>query len=266
MTDHAKTFRSLHIPGTPLVLPNAWDAASARIAARAGAKAVATTSAGVAWCLGAADGGVLNRDEALAQLARIVRAAGLPVTADIENGFGEKPEDVADTVRAVADAGAVGVNIEDALYTGTPALRDVSDQCERLRAVRESAGDAVFINARTDTFLRGNRDVDETVARAKAYLAAGADGIFVPGAADPEVIATLVASIPAPLNILAGPGMPAVAELAQLGVARVSLGSSIAQAAYATAMLAAEEAVHSGTYEVLAGRQMDYMALNTLMR
>lgn len=227
------TFRERHLTGAPLVLPNAWDAASARIIERAGAEAVATTSAGVAWSLGVPDGDRLDVDEAVAAIARIVRAVDVPVTADIESGYG----DVARTVRLVRDAGAVGVNIEDG-----PSPRP-----ERIAAARAAGGD-LFVNARIDTFLASAGGVEETVARAKTYLDAGADGVFVPGVHDPSVIAELVSRIPAPVNVMAGPGAPSVAELAALGVRRVSVGPAIAAAAYSLAASAAAEILGHGTY------------------
>ena len=260
----SQLFRTLHTADQPLVLVNAWDVASARIVEAAGATAIATTSAGVAWSLGAPDGDALGRDLAVDLVTRIVAAVSVPVTADIESGFGETPDDVANTVRAIVDAGAVGVNIEDALHDGAGPLRDVDEQCARLAAARAAAGIPLYINARVDTYLRGVGGVEETVARATAYLAAGADGIFVPGVADPDTIAALVAAIPAPLNILAGPGSPSVPELAKLGVARVSLGSSVAQAAYAVAQRAAAEAYATGTYAALTD-SLDYGALNALL-
>ncbi|MCO1595821.1 isocitrate lyase/phosphoenolpyruvate mutase family protein [Micromonospora sp. RHAY321] len=271
MTDHqsrAELFRSLHIPGSPLVLVNAWDAASARVVAAAGASAVATTSAGVAWSLGSPDGDALDRDDAVELIRRVAAAVPLPVSADIESGYGRTPAEVGDTVRAVLAAGAVGVNVEDARYDGGEPLRPVDEQCARLAAVR-SAGDAagvpLYLNARIDTFLRGGGDVGETVARASAYLAAGADGVFVPGVVDPAVIRHLAEAIPAPLNVLAGPGAPTVGELATLGVARVSLGSAVAEGAYAVARRAADEAFGAGTYGALADA-LDYGTLNALMR
>lgn len=270
MTDQhtrANQFRTLHRAGDPLVLVNAWDAASARIIASAGAPAIATTSAGVAWSLGAADGDQLSRASATTLIGRLAAAVAVPVTADIESGYGADPAQVGDTIRAVLEAGAVGVNIEDALHDGTGALRGVEDQCSRLRAARLAADGAaipLYVNARVDTYLAGTGDLAETVDRAAAYLAAGADGVFVPGVADPGVIAKLVASIPAPLNILAGPGAPSVPQLADLGVARVSLGSSVAEAAYAVARRAAEEALTLGTYASLAST-LDYSTINALM-
>ncbi|WP_406036568.1 isocitrate lyase/phosphoenolpyruvate mutase family protein [Micromonospora sp. NBC_00898] len=271
MNDHhtrALNFRSLHVPGEPLVLVNVWDAASARIVAAAGARAVATTSAGVAWSLGAPDGDALGRDAAVDLVRRVVAAVPLPVTADIESGYGDTVDEVAATVRAVVAAGAVGVNVEDARHDGGAPLREVDEQCARLSAVRKAADHAgipLYVNARIDTFLRGAGGVDETVARAHAYLAAGADGVFVPGTVDPETVAALVAAIPAPLNVLVGPGAPAVPELARLGVARISLGSAVAEAAYAVARRAADEAFGAGTYGALAGAY-DYGTLNDLMR
>jgi 2-methylisocitrate lyase-like PEP mutase family enzyme len=265
---NAKLFRSLHTSGQPLVLVNAWDAASARIAEAAGARAIATTSAGVAWSLGAPDGDALGRDLAVDLIARIAATVSVPVTADIESGYGTTLDDVGTTVRRVVAAGAVGVNIEDALHTGPAPLRDVEDQCARLAAARAAADDTgvpLYVNARIDTYLLGAGGIDETVTRATAYLTAGADGVFVPGVTDPETITTLVAAIPAPVNVLAGPGAPSVPELTELGVARVSLGSAVAESAYAIMRRATEEALSTGTYTTLTDA-IDYASLNTLMR
>jgi 2-methylisocitrate lyase-like PEP mutase family enzyme len=234
-------FRALHEPGNPLVLPNAWDVASARMVAEAGAKAVATTSGGVAWSLGFPDGDVLGRDRAAEVVARIVESVDVPVTADIEGGY----EDVAATVEAVIEAGAVGVNLED-------ADRSIAEQVERIAAAREAAGDRLFINARIDAFLLNKPEpLKETLKRAEAFGAA--DGIFVPGVTDLSVVETLAREVRKPLNILAGPDAPPIGELAARGVARVSLGSSIARAAYALVRRAAEEALTAGTYTSLAG-------------
>ncbi|GGM43795.1 isocitrate lyase/phosphoenolpyruvate mutase family protein [Dactylosporangium sucinum] len=272
MTDQqtrAARFRALHTAAAPLVLANAWDAASARIVAATGAKAVATTSAGVAWTLGAPDGDALSREAMLEHLARVVAAVpdGVPVTADVETGFGATPDEVAVTVRGVLAAGAVGVNLEDTVRAGGARLRDIPEQAERIAAARAAAGAAgvdLYINARVDTYLRGGGTVESTAERAAAFLAAGATGVFVPGVADPETIAALVAAIPAPLNVLAQPGTPPVAELARLGVARVSLGSWVAEAAYTVARRAAEEAQGEGTFTALAGA-IGYGELNAMM-
>ncbi|WP_028798928.1 isocitrate lyase/PEP mutase family protein [Streptomyces sp. 142MFCol3.1] len=267
LRETAAAFRALHVPGRPLVLPNAWDAASARIVEEAGAPAVATTSAGLAWGLGRPDGDRLDRAAALGAVARVCAAVRVPVSADIESGYAQDAQGVTDTVRAVLAAGAVGVNIEDALYEGGAPLRPVGDQAERIAAARAAADAAdvpLYVNARIDTCLRGAGGIDETLERAAAYLAAGADGVFVPGVADPVTVKALVDGVDGPLNILVGPGAPTVSELAALGVARVSAGSSIAQAAHAVVLRAARELLSAGTYDSLTGG-FDYAELNALM-
>ncbi|MEW1640454.1 MULTISPECIES: isocitrate lyase/phosphoenolpyruvate mutase family protein [unclassified Streptomyces] len=271
LRDRALAFRELHVPGRPLVLPNAWDAASARIVEDTGAAAVATTSAGVAWALGVPDGDLLGRERAVAAVARIAASVAVPLSADIESGFAEDPAGVADTVRAVLAAGAVGVNIEDALYGSAAdavgALRPVAEQAERIAAAREAAdaeGVPLFVNARIDTFLRGAGGVDATLERAAAFRAAGADGIFVPGTVEPGTVKELADGIDAPLNVLVGPGAPPVAELAALGVARVSAGSSVALAAYAVVRRAARELLDTGTYGEQTGG-LGYGELNSLL-
>lgn len=267
LRDRALAFRALHVPGRPLILPNAWDAASARIVEDAGASAVATTSAGLAWALGVADGDRLDRERALEAVARITASVAVPVSADIESGFAKDPAGVADTVRAVLAAGAVGVNIEDALYGGEGVLRSIAEQAERIAAAREAAdaeGVPLFVNARIDTFLRGVGGVDATLERAAAFRAAGADGIFVPGAVEPGTVKELADGIEAPLNVLVGPGAPPIAELAALGVARVSAGSGIALAAYAVVRRAARELLDTGTYGAQTGG-LGYGELNSLL-
>lgn len=228
----ARALTSLHVSGSPLVLPNAWDVASARVVAAAGARAVATTSAGVAWSHGSADGNRLPRADAVDAIAAIVRAVDVPVTADVENGFGDSPDDVARTVSAVVDAGAVGVNIED-------SMRPVAEQVARLSAARSAADDTgvpLFLNARIDTHRLGGLGslawLDETVDRALAYVEAGASGIFVLGALHADAVRALVAASPVPVNVAYGPGTLTVGELAEAGAHRVSAGSSIAEAAY----------------------------------
>ncbi|MGW4423544.1 isocitrate lyase/PEP mutase family protein [Streptosporangium sp. NPDC004631] len=272
LRDKAELFHSLHTGGEVLVLANAWDVASACLVEEAGARAVATTSAGVAWSLGAPDGDRLDRDRALDLVARVAAAVGVPVTADIESGFADTPEGVAETVRGVLDAGAVGVNIEDARYDGSSPLRPVQEQCDRIAAARQAAdaaGIPLYINARADVYLCAVGDpagrLDATLERATAYLAAGASGVFVPGVVDPATVSALTGAIAAPLNILAGPGAPAVAELAGLGVARVSVGSKVVAAAYAAARQATRELLTEGTYTGLAGA-LDYDELNALLR
>lgn len=260
----AATFRSLHNPQDPLRLSNAWDVASARIVEAAGAKAIATTSAGVAWSLGSADGSVASRELVIQAVARIVAAVHIPVTADIENGYCEEPADIAETIRGIVQAGAVGINIEDqGLEPGILA--------EKIRLARQEAktlGVELFINARTDVFLIGKGSetdqVAETIERSALYLAAGADGIFVPGAVSAEAVAGLVQGIAAPVNIMVGPGSLTVEQLTQLGVARVSLGSAVAQASLQVVKRAAEELMSSGSY-ASTEKALDYGELNSLL-
>lgn len=268
----AARLRALHRPGTPLVLPNAWDVASARLVEECGAEAVATTSAGIAWALGVADGGALDRSRALTPLARIAAAVTVPVTADIEDGYAADPAGVARTVTEVLAAGAVGINIEDADPDDPTRLRPTTEQCARIAAARqaaEAAGVALFVNARIDTYLRAVGDpaqrLAETLLRAEAFLAAGADGVFVPGVVDVASIAALVSGVDGPVNVLAGPGAPTVATLADLGVARVSLGSSLAEAAYGLVRRAATETLTGGTYTALTPAT-SYGDLNALLR
>ncbi|MFD8985318.1 isocitrate lyase/phosphoenolpyruvate mutase family protein [Streptomyces sp. NPDC059564] len=261
----ATAFAALHTPTAPLALANAWDVASARIVEAAGAPTVATTSAGVAWSLGSPDGDALARDRALDLIARVAAAVSVPVTADIEGGFGADAAAVGETVTGVLAAGAVGVNIED-------GDRSPAEHAERLAAARaaaDAAGVPLFVNARVDTYLRGlgapESRLEETLARAAAYLAAGASGIFVPGVTDPALLAQLAKGIDAPLNVLAGPDAPPVAELGALGVARLSLGSWVAEAAYAVARRAAEELYSGGTYASLA-HSLPYGEVNGLLK
>jgi 2-methylisocitrate lyase-like PEP mutase family enzyme len=267
----ADLFRRLHTDGPPLALANAWDVASAVVVQSAGAPAVATTSAGVAWSLGIPDGNVLSRDLAVALVARVARVVQVPVTADIEGGFADDAAGVGETIRRILEAGAVGVNLEDVARDADNQLRDPDEQAERIASARRAAdayGVGLFINARIDTYLRGIGDPDtrhdETRSRAGRYLEAGADGIFVPGVVDPETIQALVAAIPAPLNILVGPGAPTVGELGDLGVRRASLGSSVAAAAYAVAEQAARELAATGTYDSVRA-ELDYGRLNGLV-
>jgi 2-methylisocitrate lyase-like PEP mutase family enzyme len=272
LIEKAQRFHALHVPGTPVVLANAWDVASARVVEDAGAAAVATTSAGAAWSLGAPDGDRITREQAVGLVARVAAAVAVPVTADVENGFADKPEGVAETIRAVLGAGAVGVNLEDTAYPAAGATPvPLAEQVERIAAARraaEEAGVPLYINARIDTFLRGVGAPEDrlaaTIQRATAFLNAGASGVFVPGTTDLETVAALVEAIDAPLNVLAGPGSPAIAELARLGVARVSLGSSIAQAAYGLVRRAAREAFTQGTYTQIADHAT-YGELNSLL-
>ncbi|MCX5376106.1 isocitrate lyase/phosphoenolpyruvate mutase family protein [Streptomyces sp. NBC_00091] len=261
----ATAFARLHTPAAPLALANAWDVASARVVEAAGAAAVATTSAGVAWSLGAPDGDALARDRALDLIARVAAAVSVPVTADIEGGFGADAAGVGETVTGVLAAGAVGINIED----GNRAPAEHAERLAAARAAADAAGVPLYINARVDTYLFGLGEsatrLDETLSRAAAYLAAGATGVFVPGVTDPATVAELAKGIDAPLNVLVGPAAPSVAELGALGVARVSLGSWVAEAAYAVVRRATEELLAGGTYGALA-QALPYGELNALLK
>ncbi|HET6546763.1 MAG TPA: isocitrate lyase/phosphoenolpyruvate mutase family protein [Rhodanobacteraceae bacterium] len=259
--DKAQSFRRMHDRSRPLLLPNAWDAGSARVFARLGFVAVATTSGGVAWSLGHADGEHAPFDEVVAVARRIARAVDLPVTVDMEAGYGDTPEAIAESVRRMIDAGAVGINIEDGV-DASGALRDVAAAAGRIHAARTAAvtsGVPIVINARTDAYLLeyGAGDAErfaETVRRAKAYLVAGADCIYPIGVADAATIAALVKAIDAPINVGARPGVPGVAELAGLGVARVSTATRFALVALSAVEGAAKELLEGGRFECLVSR------------
>jgi 2-methylisocitrate lyase-like PEP mutase family enzyme len=252
----AEQFLAMHQQGG-LLLPNAWDVSSARIFAEADFPAIATTSAGVAFACGYPDGQRISREEMLAVIARIVAAVQVPVTADVEAGYGDSPRDVEATVRGVLDSGVVGINLEDDI--GQPNTLYTQDaEVERIAAAREQAvrmGISLVINARTDVYLAQigapETRLDETLRRARAYQQAGADSIFVPGVVDPALIQVLVREIPAPLNILVGPGAPSAPELFAMGVARLSVGSAAMRATMGLTRAIAHELRQQGTYEQL---------------
>jgi len=258
--EKANAFRVMHRGPKILVLPNVWDVASARIVEESGYEAIATTSAGVAFSLGYPDGERIPREEMLARIARIAKAVKLPVTADVEAGYGGRPEDAARTAREVIEAGAIGMNFEDGAEDPAHPLIDLNLQLERIRAIRETAlksGVLLVLNARTDTYLLQvgppeNR-YDETVRRLIAFRDAGADCVFAPGLKDSETIRRLVTDVRCPLNILAGPGSPTILQLEELGVARVSLGSSPMRATLGLLKRLAEELRTVGTYGALEG-------------
>ncbi|MDB5405456.1 MAG: phosphonomutase-like enzyme [Rhodospirillales bacterium] len=225
----AETLRRLHRAPPLLLLPNAWDGASARIVEDAGFAAIATTSGGVAWSLGYRDGETAPWEEIVAATARIVRAVGVPVTADIEAGYATTSEALMRHVADIVEAGAVGINLEDGMPEDGMRVRSTAAAVERIAVARETGrrlGVPIVINARTDLYLRNEGDdaarFAETVARGKAYLAAGADCIFPIGLSDPAVIGDFVAAVKGPVNVMGRKGMPDVAMLEKLGVARVS--------------------------------------------
>jgi 2-methylisocitrate lyase-like PEP mutase family enzyme len=228
----AEKFAALHVRGKPVVLFNAWDPGSARAVAAGGAAAIATGSWSVAVANGYDDGEQMPLDLAIDNLARMTRAVDLPVTIDLESGYGDDPAAVAASVRRAIGAGAIGCKLEDSV-PGKGALRSIEEQTGRLAAARAAADELdlpFFINARTDIFLNAKPDshdeamVDAAVERARAYARAGASGFFAPGLARPELIARLAKACPLPLNIMAMDSTPSLADMAALGVARVSHG------------------------------------------
>jgi 2-methylisocitrate lyase-like PEP mutase family enzyme len=255
----------MHHSPSILVLPNAWDAASARIFEDAGFGAIATTSAGIANSLGYPDGERVPPAEMLDAVRRITRAVSVPVTADLEAGYG----DPAATSRDLIEAGGIGLNLEDAVGR---EVRDASEHVERIRAVRRVAqetGVPLVINARTDVYLREwgapESRFDESVRRANLYLEAGADCAFVPGYCDADLIGRLAKAIRGPLNILALPGTPPVAELQRLGVARVSTGSGPMRATTALTRTIARELKDRGTFTAFTENAISYVDLNRLL-
>lgn len=249
----ASELLALH-SGPGFVLPNAWDAGSARILEQVGFPAIATTSAGIAWSLGVPDGGALDRDTMLDHIGRIVAAVDVPVTADLEAGYGDTAADVGRTVAEAVGLGAVGANIEDVAADG---LFDVDQATDRIAAARDAAPRGTFVlNARTDTYFAGmgGDAFAETVRRATRYLEAGADCVFVPGVVEANTIERLAAAIPGPLNIVAGLANTISApELYALGVKRVSLGGSLARAMLSVLERAGQELLGSGTLGFLDG-------------
>ncbi|GAA2357747.1 isocitrate lyase/PEP mutase family protein [Nonomuraea africana] len=226
-TETAARLRELHTRTNPLILPNAWDAASARAVEAAGFPVVATGSAAMAAVLGYEDGEHTPPGEMLAAVARIARAVSVPVTADMERGYGLPP---AELVERLLETGAVGCNLEDSGHGG---LVDMEEQADFLAAVRAAAGGDLVVNARVDTYVAGDRTTSDALARGGRYLKAGADCVYPIGLTDPEEIGTLAAQLP--INVLFRPGAPSLAELAALGVVRVSYGHGLHQAAHAYA-------------------------------
>ncbi|GHO46253.1 isocitrate lyase/PEP mutase family protein [Ktedonospora formicarum] len=274
MTQHEKAdfLQRLQQQGHSLLLPNAWDAASARLFEEAGFQAIGTTSAGIAFSQGYSDGQAISRDEMMRVIARIVEVVRVPVTADIEAGYGPTPKDVAETIRAVIATGAVGINLEDNRGV-SQLLYTLDEQVERIAAARKAADDAslaLVINARIDTYLYQVGEeatrMEETIQRAKAYLQAGADSIFVPGVIDPEYIQILVREIPAPLNIMASPGAPSTRELFALGVNRVSIGGAAMLATMGLVRDIAHELHEEGTYQQISTHSYDFAIASQLFQ
>jgi 2-methylisocitrate lyase-like PEP mutase family enzyme len=261
----ARQFHELHHGKQILVLLNAWDAASARIFEVAGAPAIATTSSGLSASLGYPDGQKIPRELVISAVRQICRSVDIPVSVDLEAGYGTTVSEVCDSVKAVIDVGGIGINIEDAMQE--PSI--LAERIAAIRAVAAGRDVPLFINARTDVYLRGKgtpaEHFDDAVRRLRAYEAAGADGLFVPGLGDSHTISKLLGEIHLPLNIMAGQGIPAVLELERLGVKRVSTGGGPQRAALTRARQVAAELLRDGTYDGFLGDTIPHAELNKLL-
>ncbi len=253
-TEKAEAFRALHARDGAFVMPNPWDMGTARILTELGFEALATTSAGFAFSIGRRDWpGSVQRDEALAHARSLVAATALPVSADFENGFGDTPETVAETIRLAAETGLVGCSIEDTTGKPDAPIYDFTLTVERIAAAVEAARALPFsftLTARAENFLHGRPDLEDTIKRLQAFEAAGADVLYAPGLRDAEMIRTVCQSVGKPVNVVMGLSGTnfAVAELAALGVRRISLGSALARAAFGAFLRAAKEIQQDGSF------------------
>ncbi|MFE0375248.1 isocitrate lyase/phosphoenolpyruvate mutase family protein [Streptomyces inhibens] len=272
MTDQrskAVRFAELHRTGT-FVVPNPWDAGTARILSGYGFSALATTSAGLAFSMGLADGAQLvGRDETLANARSIVEATDLPVTADLESGYGSSPEDVAETIRRAAEVGLVGASIEDSTGEAGEEIRDVAEAVDRIAAAVEAARAQPFpftLTARADNFFHGRPDLHDTIHRLQAFAEAGADVLYAPALPSIEAVKAVCSSLDKPVNVLAaGPVLEgSVAELGALGVRRISLGSALPRAALTAVLDAAAELAGPGTFG-FAKSALGYADSNALL-
>jgi len=268
----AERFRALHARAGLFVIPNPWDAGSAVILARLGFEALATTSAGYAFSVGKPDAeGALDRDGTLANARAIVEATTLPVAADLENGFGDDPEDCAETIRLAADAGLVGGSIEDATGRAADRIYPLALAVERVEAAVAAAratGFSFVVTARAENLINGRIDLADTIDRLRAFADAGADVLYAPGLKTRDEIAAVVRAVaPKPVNVVMGlsGATLSVDELADLGVKRVSLGSSLARAAYGAFIRAAGEVREHGTFR-FAGQAIPYAEINAMFR
>jgi len=269
--ERARQFLALHDGRKTLLLPNAWDVASARIFEDADFPAIATSSAAVAFALGYPDGQKISRNEMLEAVRRIAEAVHVPVTADMEAGYGTTPEDIAETARQVIAAGAVGMNLEDAIDDKPDELADLNLQKEKILAINEisaRAGLAFVLNARTDVFLAGIGPAEtrlaRTLERLNAYRDAGAQCLFAPGVKDKDTIAQLLKGVRGPLNILATAGTPPLAELQTLGVARVSVGSGPMRATLGLVSRMARQFREEGIFSLMTEGAIAYADVNRL--
>ena len=247
--EKAAEFLALHDGPAPLLMPNPWDQGSAKLLASVGFEALATTSSGFAATLGRLDGSV-SRDEALQHAAAVVAATDLPVSADLENGFGDEPSAVVKTVELAVGAGLAGCSVED-YNRGADAIYEPGLAAERVRAAAEAAHAGpvrLVLTARAENHIHGRDDLTDTIARLQSFQAAGADVLFAPGVVRPADIRQLVASLDRPINVLVVPGAPPIADLAALGVRRVSVGGAFAFVALGSVLEAARELLDKGTY------------------
>jgi 2-methylisocitrate lyase-like PEP mutase family enzyme len=272
LAQKAALLKTLHHGPKILVLANAWDAISARIVEEVGFPAVGTTSAGVAATLGYPDGQRVSRDEMLEVVARVARAVQVPVTADMEAGYGTTPEEMAETARRLIAAGAVGLNLEDVTGDEESSQVDLPLQLEKIRAIREAsaaAGVPLVINARTDVYLMpigpAETRFERTVERLRAYANAGADCVFAPAVKDADTIARLAKAVQAPLNILLMPGAPNLSQLEKLGVARASIGSGLMRATLGTARKIARAMFEQRDDWALFTETVPYAEVNRLL-
>jgi 2-methylisocitrate lyase-like PEP mutase family enzyme len=254
-TDRAQRFLALHRAGEPLLMPNPWDLGSARLLASLGFEALATTSSGFAATLGRNDGAV-SRDEAIVHAAVIVAATDLPVSADLENGFADAPAGVAETMRMSIEVGLAGASVEDFTGRADDPIYDIGLAAERIAAAAEAAHAGpgrLVLTARAENYLHGRPDLADTIARLQAFQEAGADVLYAPGLRTLEDISQVIREVDRPVNVLVLEGMPPVAELAQAGVSRISVGGAFAFAALGAVVSAAAELREQGTYGFRAG-------------
>lgn len=251
-----ETFRALHVPGAPFIIPNPWDAGSARVLESAGFKALATSSSAFAFTLGRRDYSV-TRAEALAHARAVVEAVDIPVSADLENGFGDAPETAAETIRLAAEAGLAGASIEDATGDMAHPTYDLGHAVERVAAAAEAAHAGphpIVLTARAEAFLYGSKDLDAVIARLKAFEAAGADVLYAPGLTDMNAVRTVCSAVTKPVNALLMPAFKdaRLTEFAEAGAARISLGGGLAWAVFSHLLDAAEEMLSEGRFTYAA--------------
>jgi 2-methylisocitrate lyase-like PEP mutase family enzyme len=264
--EKGEAFRALHARAEAFIIPNPWDAGTARLLELLGFEALATTSAGYAFSQGRPDNGV-SRESVIAHVAALSAATDLPVSADLENGFGDAPEMAAETIRLAAAAGAVGGSIEDATGRAGDPMYEFAAAVERVAAAVEAARSLPFaftLTARCENYLNGRPDLKDTIARLQAYQQAGADVLFAPGIASREDIAAVVSSVDRPVNVIAVTGMSlSLADLSAVGVRRVSAGSSLSRAALGAFLRAGKEMKEAGTFGFM-GEAVSYKDLNAM--